>query len=1036
MPTIQRTMRPLVAFVALSVLVTLDLRSSSLSARFLVSGCGVTIHNEVAFRASQLLLSSAPDPFLSSPHSQVSSHSKARSTNAEPGLTKESSNALLRDYAPLLEMKELLFAGSFFPDWGYNCIGKLWNDAAEEAHWPPFTKAAVQYILEVYPKPWSDHAKELIAFLFGAVSHQLGDMSWHALRGLDAGFIGALSKTSFDGDYGKGHTLADIGAEFVLSHMSRMNHLLTSWKVPIKDISEIYRRMGFKVPGMVLTHCMKNGFAGAQANARLGSQLFPVYASKRMRKHTGNSTEILTESQVAHQHGEFSIGSLGGDSATLKLNNAGMEIRTSETGMVSYHIEGANESKFDPVDLHDATHPPQEQAKNPYGDQTVSNSQHQQQHTFSRNRHSSQGGIRYKATKSSESSNPCVTFSDETGLQLRTLYLPIPYSSFGRAAVTGDFDDDGIVDLAIGAPHMATNPLIPSQGSVFVVSSNSVFESDEVRRRGGTEDPGIDVRTVASRMLQGDPAEPQSRFGWSLAVVDMNQDGIDDLAIGAPGRGAKDLRYDGTVFVYFGHAKTGLSLEPDLIISHDRELDDNEWLIPQSASTLAGLGYLVRGIDLTGSGFKDLVLAMPMTTIPLKRPRRGGPKSEEKKTGDGDNGDNDDDDDEDKKKSYFKQQAGKVSVFLSKKKHVGPKLDSHADWELHGNDSFGWFGSSLAVVSQDSSQGTQITTMSKVSRWIQRALSWLHSINVIDRKASRVTSTRRILVVSSPTFGVGEKDAMRGKIQGFVVPEFKDIIEAPSFDPKQLPVFTIHGDTKFQQLGSQLVTTTRPVDLDANSGRFYDALRSEPKTEDLLIIGSQSEDVPHRLPKIGWQWQAGKVRILDLARIPDGTDVFISTLDRHPDRIVRDSLQGSQSMAHLSAAMQVSMDGKSVWLAEPYAKSEVGRILEWEPDYRAKGSKDDDGTLRSRWPQWPRWPGRGGRGKGPQEGDGDGDDDDDNGGVKQCFIGSDYRGRFGSQILIADLDQSGLDAVVVTSSHASQYAVMAGTVTIKRLFQS
>lgn len=126
----------------------------------------------------------------------------------------------------------------------------------------------------------SAHTQTLIVFLFGTVSHSLGDLSWHGLRGLDAGFIRALASSSFGGDYSEAHTLADIGAEFVLSHMSPMDHLLSSWKVPIKDVTEIYKRMGYHVPGMVLSHCMRNGFAGAQANARLGSQLFPIYASK------------------------------------------------------------------------------------------------------------------------------------------------------------------------------------------------------------------------------------------------------------------------------------------------------------------------------------------------------------------------------------------------------------------------------------------------------------------------------------------------------------------------------------------------------------------------------------------------------------------------------------------------------------------------------------------------------------------------------------------------------------------------------------
>jgi hypothetical protein len=42
------------------------------------------------------------------------------------------STSLLDNYTLLLEQRDLLFAGSFFPDWGYNCIGKLYNEAAEE----------------------------------------------------------------------------------------------------------------------------------------------------------------------------------------------------------------------------------------------------------------------------------------------------------------------------------------------------------------------------------------------------------------------------------------------------------------------------------------------------------------------------------------------------------------------------------------------------------------------------------------------------------------------------------------------------------------------------------------------------------------------------------------------------------------------------------------------------------------------------------------------------------------------------------------
>lgn len=39
----------------------------------------------------------------------------------------------LLDFEKIIrDRKQMLLAGSFFPDWGYNCIGLKWNDAAED----------------------------------------------------------------------------------------------------------------------------------------------------------------------------------------------------------------------------------------------------------------------------------------------------------------------------------------------------------------------------------------------------------------------------------------------------------------------------------------------------------------------------------------------------------------------------------------------------------------------------------------------------------------------------------------------------------------------------------------------------------------------------------------------------------------------------------------------------------------------------------------------------------------------------------------
>ncbi|KAI1313394.1 Glycosylphosphatidylinositol specific phospholipase D1 [Mortierella claussenii] len=911
-------------------------------------------------------------------------------------------------------------------------------DAYEKAHWPPFTEASVRYILETYPRPWTDHAKALIAFLFGTVSHSLGDMSWHALQGLDAGFIKALADTSFQGDYSKGHTLADIGAEFVLSHMSKMDHLVTKWKVPVKDISEIYRRMGYKVPGPVLSHCMRNGYAGAQANARLGSQLFPVYASKspflieqvedypmgglrdmaewtvdcwnglagyldkerklpddddRKANRTFNMCYALWEGRtkngqkdaggysregdVLHQHEHRHGSANDGAFAMMRLNLAGLRVLSDtdeNTGMITFSIAETDRDIADTPEAAKSLEQQQQQQNqkrqeavveveeqerrqgqkiiDDFGELIYQNSQQKLLwRPHRRGREMQKGEKTFNDPE--QGSGVCLSFSDELESHAHTLFLPVEYASFGHATATGDFDGDGHMDLAVAAPHMHLNPLVPSQGAVYIIPGQSLLATVD---EGDQGESGTDVRTVASSVLYGDASEPQSRFGWSMAVVDMNQDGIDDLAIGAPGHGAKDLKYDGSVFVYFGRRGEGLREQPDLVINHDRA--KNRLLdVPPGMDTLEGLGRVMQGLDLTGSGFKDLVIGMPTATAAIKQstaavgPRlsHGGTKV-------------DDDDENEAKKARFRSQAGKVLVFLSAAKHTGQKLDTERDWELQG----------------------------------------------------------------SPTLGFREEEAMRGKIEGFLIPEYsKQSLSGGSFEPlASQPIFTIHGDSKFQQLGSSL------------AGNRHLSSLTQSEDQEYLIVGSQSEDILQRLPRVGRRWQAGMVRIVDISQLADGSEVKISELDSNPD-IVRDSLQGSQSMAHLSAAMEVSTDGQSLWLTEPYAKAEAGRILEWVPNFD-KG--EDGGDLEKQKTKVRRRKNvLGVRGRqlvhtALQGGDGDDDDEDDNPNqerIRQCFIGSDFRGRFGSQLLVADLNTDGVDDIVVASSHASQYATMAGTVTVK-----
>ena len=56
------------------------------------------------------------------------------------------------------------------------------------------------------------------------------------------------------------------------------------------------------------------------------------------------------------------------------------------------------------------------------------------------------------------------------------------------------------------------------------------------------------------------------RFGWSTAVVDINADGLLDLAVGAPSDNSKDLQYQGSVYIYLGQAGRPLPSQPNIAI--------------------------------------------------------------------------------------------------------------------------------------------------------------------------------------------------------------------------------------------------------------------------------------------------------------------------------------------------------------------------------------------------------------------------------------------------------------------------------------
>jgi len=117
------------------------------------------------------------------------------------------------------------------------------------------------------------------------MSHGMADVKWHSLSGLQDYFIVAMAKSDFHGNVEESHIAADAGAEFTLRHSNKLSYLNETWKVPVNDIIEVYKRLyepsGKRVPlASHIQYCMAAAFAASKIDVEFGQLMFGYYGSK------------------------------------------------------------------------------------------------------------------------------------------------------------------------------------------------------------------------------------------------------------------------------------------------------------------------------------------------------------------------------------------------------------------------------------------------------------------------------------------------------------------------------------------------------------------------------------------------------------------------------------------------------------------------------------------------------------------------------------------------------------------------------------
>jgi hypothetical protein len=157
-----------------------------------------------------------------------------------------------------------------------------------------------------------------------------------------------------------------------------------------------------------------------------------------------------------------------------------------------------------------------------------------------------------------------------------------PDDFFGWTLATGDFDDDGFDDLAIGVPLEDVGSF-ESAGIVQVLYGTPAGLA------------ALNAQTWSQDLASvPDVAEPEDSFGFALAAGDFDGDGFDDLAIGVPGEtltGSPSYSHLGGVLLLRG-APGGLeAVAPPFLLPTDTEA------IPPESELAFGAALAVCDFD-------------------------------------------------------------------------------------------------------------------------------------------------------------------------------------------------------------------------------------------------------------------------------------------------------------------------------------------------------------------------------------------------------------------------------------------------------
>jgi len=117
---------------------------------------------------------------------------------------------------------------------------------------------------------------------------------------------------------------------------------------------------------------------------------------------------------------------------------------------------------------------------------------------------------------------------------------------YGAALAIGDFNGDGMQDLAIGSGPAEGSPAESRDATIHIYSGAAMGAP------GSCVDGWSEAATISCPDTPEVTCDANALFGSALAVGDVNADGRDDLIVGARGATVDDVTGAGAVYIFPG----------------------------------------------------------------------------------------------------------------------------------------------------------------------------------------------------------------------------------------------------------------------------------------------------------------------------------------------------------------------------------------------------------------------------------------------------------------------------------------------------